>query len=184
LPFDLRWQNKFKGLYTNLDSAALSTGAPQAVGASSIDRKEVVPRFHFLMPETYMNLSGESVQAAAAFFKIPLDRILVVHDELELALGLVSLKLSGGLGGHNGLRSMRTCFGAVDFWRFRIGIGRPEHRDIAGWVLSDFTAGETPLLDQVLDACAGALIRILLQGPETLLPEFTKKDLRALTMSN
>jgi PTH1 family peptidyl-tRNA hydrolase len=139
-------------------------------------------RLHFLMPETYMNLSGESVQAVASFFKIPPARILVVHDELEIPLGTAAFKLGGGLGGHNGLRSIKACFGTPDFWRLRIGIGRPEPADrrsgdISGWVLSDFSAAERPVLEQVLDAAAAALVRALVEGPEKLLPEWNKKKL-------
>jgi PTH1 family peptidyl-tRNA hydrolase len=129
------------------------------------------------MPETYMNRSGESVAAAASFFKIPPDRILLVHDELELSLGQAALKFSGGLGGHNGLRSMRACFNTPDFWRMRIGIGRPGHDDISGWVLSDFTLAERPLMEQALNACADALLRALIQGPQSLLPEWNKKNI-------
>jgi PTH1 family peptidyl-tRNA hydrolase len=127
------------------------------------------------MPETYMNRSGESVLAAASFFHIPPERILAVHDELELPLGTAAFKFSGGLGGHNGLRSLRACFGTADFWRLRIGIGRPNHRDISGWVLSDFSAAEREILDQVLSAAAAALAQALEQGPETLLPEWNKR---------
>jgi PTH1 family peptidyl-tRNA hydrolase len=122
-----------------------------------------------------MNLSGDSGFAAASFFKIPPERILVVHDELEIPLGTASFKFSGGLGGHNGLRSMKANFGTADFWRLRIGIGRPNHDDIAGWVLSDFTRAEEPILEQVLDAAACALVTALLRGPESLLPEWNKK---------
>jgi PTH1 family peptidyl-tRNA hydrolase len=167
LPFagSLNWQKKYKGLYAGLDRAVFGE-APE--GSS---------RFHFLMPETYMNLSGESVRTAAAFFKISPERILVVHDELEIPLGTASFKFSGGLGGHNGLRSMKACFGVPDFWRLRIGIGRPNHDDISGWVLSDFSAAEKPVLDQVLEAAAAALVRALLEGPETLLPEWNKKKI-------
>ncbi|HCM28751.1 MAG TPA: peptidyl-tRNA hydrolase, partial [Treponema sp.] len=138
---------------------------------------EAPARIHFLMPETYMNLSGDSVQAAAAFFKIPPDRILLVHDELELPLGTASFKFSGGLGGHNGLRSMVARFGTPDFWRLRIGIGRPGHTDISGWVLSDFTAPEREILALVLPAAADALVRALASGAEKLLPEWGKKKL-------
>jgi PTH1 family peptidyl-tRNA hydrolase len=70
---------------------------------------------------------------------------------------------------------MRACFGTADFWRLRIGIGRPNHDDISGWVLSDFGAGEREALDQVLSAAAAALARALEQGPEALLPEWNKK---------
>ena len=167
LPFasELNWQAKHKGLYAGLDPAILPV-PPSGRRADPI---------RFLMPETYMNRSGESVRAAASFFKIPPDRILAVHDELELPLGTVSFKFSGGLGGHNGLRSMRACFGTVDFWRLRIGIGRPNHDDISGWVLSDFSAPEREILGQVLSAAAAALTQALEEGPETLLPEWNKK---------
>jgi PTH1 family peptidyl-tRNA hydrolase len=169
LPFasSLNWQAKYRGLCASLDPGALpGTDRPPTRGAAPV---------RFLMPETYMNRSGESVQAAASFFKIPPDRILVVHDELELPLGTVSFKFSGGLGGHNGLRSMRACFGTADFWRLRIGIGRPAHSDISGWVLSDFGAAEGEILDQVLSSAAATLTLALEQGPETLLPEWNKK---------
>jgi PTH1 family peptidyl-tRNA hydrolase len=171
LPFaaSLSWQKKYKGLYASLDRFWLP-GAGEADPAAP-------SRLHFLMPETYMNLSGESVLAATSFFKIPPERILVVHDELELPLGTAAFKLSGGLGGHNGLRSMRACFGTPDFWRLRIGIGRPDHDDISGWVLSDFTAPEREILDPVLDAAAAALTKALLEGPEKLLPEWNKKKI-------
>ena len=147
-----------------------SAGADRSAGGSTGPS-----RLHFLMPLTYMNLSGDSVGEVAAFFKIPAERILVIHDELELPLGTASLKFSGGLGGHNGLRSIKARLGTADFWRFRIGIGRPNHDDISGWVLSDFSKDETPLLGQVLDAGGTALGQILSYGPEFLLPEWNKK---------
>jgi PTH1 family peptidyl-tRNA hydrolase len=126
-----------------------------------------------------MNLSGESVSAAASFFKIPAGKILVVHDELELPLGTAALKFSGGLGGHNGLRSLKSSLGTADFWRLRLGIGRPNHDDIAAWVLSDFSAEEVPLLEEVLAASADALTKALVEGPESLLPEWNKKRICA-----
>jgi PTH1 family peptidyl-tRNA hydrolase len=124
-----------------------------------------------------MNRSGDSVWAAAVFFKIKPEHILVIHDELELSLGQVSLKFSGGLGGHNGLRSMKARFGTADFWRLRIGIGRPGHDDISGWVLSDFSPPERTILGPVLEAAAKALIRALVFGPQGLLPEWSKKKI-------
>jgi PTH1 family peptidyl-tRNA hydrolase len=206
LPFysSLGWQKKYKGLYAGLDRARLlpfgasppdSSPAPeepeQAGAAMSKPAPDLPPKIHFLMPETYMNLSGESVFAAASFFKIKPEQILVVHDELELPLGTVSLKFSGGLGGHNGLRSMKACFGAADFWRLRLGIGRPGDRapgqggppgsgkGIVDWVLSDFTPAEEQVLAQVLDTAAGVLVQALLRGPEGLLPEWGKKKVSA-----
>jgi len=168
----LAWQRKFKGLYAGLDSSRLD---PSGTGTAAPPDRPA--RIHLVKPETYMNLSGDAVAAAADFFKIPPDRILVVHDELELPLGTVSFKFSGGLGGHNGLRSLKARLGTADFWRLRIGIGRPGHDDISGWVLSDFSAAEATLLDPVLAAAADALRRALLAGPEGLLPEWNKKRL-------
>jgi PTH1 family peptidyl-tRNA hydrolase len=158
LPFysSLSWRKKFKGLY-----AAMNSGR----------------RIHFLMPETYMNLSGESVAEAASFFRIECGSILAVHDELELPLSTAAFKLGGGLGGHNGLRSLKACLGTPDFWRLRIGIGRPNHNDISGWVLSDFTAAEGETLDPVLSVCAEAFVKALSEGPESLLPEWNKKKI-------
>ncbi|MCL2762600.1 MAG: aminoacyl-tRNA hydrolase [Treponema sp.] len=167
LPFSgaLNWQKKYKGLYACRDG------------------------IHFLKPQTFMNISGESALAAASFYKIKRDAIIVVHDEIELPFGTLSLKFSGGLGGHNGLRSMKACFGSADFWRLRIGIGRPDGRvpgkggslehiresNVADWVLSDFTAAETEALAPVFTAGAELLVQILSGGPEPLLPEWAKK---------
>jgi PTH1 family peptidyl-tRNA hydrolase len=131
------------------------------------------------MPETYMNLSGEAVLSAAGYYKIKLEDIIVVHDELELPLGTVSLKFSGGLGGHNGLRSMKQCFGSADFWRLRIGIGRPAGNDeaVVNWVLSDFSAAEQEMLVPALSAGAELLQKTFTCEPEALLNEWKKKKI-------
>jgi PTH1 family peptidyl-tRNA hydrolase len=147
---------------------------------------------HYLKPQTYMNLSGESAQAASAFYKIKLEDVIVVHDEIELPLGTLSLKFSGGLGGHNGLRSMKASFGSADFWRLRIGIGRPDGRlpgkggnpessieaGIADWVLSNFSGDELEALEPVVTAGADLLVQALASGPEQLLPQWAKKKLQ------
>src|SRR5207248_3079207 len=94
-----------------------------------------------LKPETYMNESGRSVQAAARFFKVEPDAILVVHDEGDFDLGRLQARRGGGLAGHNGLRSIAQQLGTSDFLRLRIGVGRPERGDprpLADYVLSDF----------------------------------------------
>ncbi|MDR2257558.1 MAG: aminoacyl-tRNA hydrolase [Treponema sp.] len=189
LPFygSMNWQKKYKGLYAAFDRSRLPAPGASAVSPENPAETAPGPKIHFLLPETYMNRSGESVLAAAAFFKVPPDQILVVHDELELPLGTLSLKFSGGLGGHNGLRSMKASFGTADFWRLRIGIGRPDDRTpgqggppgsgrgVIGWVLSDFSAAEEEILAPVLEAGAGLLLRALRGEPEQLLPEWRKK---------
>jgi len=150
---NLNWQKKFKGSYAVFNETV-----------------------RFIKPLTFMNLSGESVSQAASFFKTKTDAILVVHDELELPLGVVSLKFGGGLGGHNGLRSMKASLGSAGFWRVRLGIGRPpDSVKVIDWVLSDFTAAEKETLDKILEAASGLLMNVLNGNPEDFLPEWAKK---------
>ncbi|KPK54300.1 MAG: hypothetical protein AMJ63_03660 [Myxococcales bacterium SG8_38_1] len=107
-----------------------------------------------LKPLTYMNLSGESVQAAMRFFKVPLEQVVCVHDELDLEFGVVRLKIGGGTAGHNGLRSMVQHAGGPDFVRCRVGIGRPRHGRPEQYVLSDFSSLERVELGMVLELAA------------------------------
>jgi PTH1 family peptidyl-tRNA hydrolase len=98
-------------------------------------------RLALLKPDTYMNDSGRSVQPAAAFYKAPLESLLVVHDEVDLELGRLQVRLGGGLAGHNGLRSIASRLGSPDFLRLRVGVGRPgrgDPRDVADFVLASF----------------------------------------------
>ena len=156
LPFynRLNFQNKFKGDYAVVETSVLAHWFAETGMYSKKDGSDpIVPggspdKIYFLKPLTYMNLSGESVGELARFYKILPEEILVVHDELELPLGTVSLKWSGGLGGHNGLRSMKSTFGTADFWRLRFGLTKPQNRDIADYVLSNFTADEQIILAQ------------------------------------
>ena len=100
-----------------------------------------------LKPETYMNDSGRSVQAAAKFFKVEPDAILVVHDESDLDVGRLQARRGGGLAGHNGLRSIARHLGTDDFLRLRVGVGRPgrgDPRELADYVLADFEPHEDP----------------------------------------
>lgn len=118
-------------------------------------------------PLSYMNLSGGPVAGLAGFYKIPVDHIIVVHDELDVPYGAVRLKLGGGEGGHNGLRSVSKSLGTRDYLRVRCGIGRPPGRqDPADFVLSDFSSTERKELDLVLDRAADALEALIEQGLE------------------
>ena len=111
-----------------------------------------------LKPETYMNDSGRAVSAAAKFFKVDPDAVLVVHDEGDFELGRLELKFSGGLAGHNGLRSIADQLGTKDFHRLRIGVGRPERGDprpLADWVLANFEPHEN--VEEIVERAADAI---------------------------
>jgi PTH1 family peptidyl-tRNA hydrolase len=123
--------------------------------------------FGLLKPQTYMNLSGQSVQKAMAFFKVPLAQVVVIHDELDLAFGIARVKVSGGTAGHNGLKSIVQCCGGPDFVRLRIGIGKSRSGTGEKHVLSDFSREECAELPDVLDSAARAVGDILLHGAQT-----------------
>ncbi len=106
-------------------------------------------------PQTYMNLSGDAVASASRFYKIPSERIIVLHDELDIAFGETRIKQGGGNGGHNGLRSIDERLGTVNYWRVRLGIGHPgEKYLVTPHVLGDFFADEEPVVKTWLDALA------------------------------
>ncbi|MBA3866441.1 MAG: aminoacyl-tRNA hydrolase [Solirubrobacterales bacterium] len=99
------------------------------------------PRVATLLPQTFMNESGESAGPACGSLKVPLARVIVVHDEIDLPFGEVKVRLGGGLAGHNGLKSLKRGFGDAEFWRVRAGVGRPDSTDpeiVAAYVLSGF----------------------------------------------
>ncbi|MEX2107410.1 MAG: aminoacyl-tRNA hydrolase [Solirubrobacterales bacterium] len=99
------------------------------------------PRVAVLQPLTFMNASGDSAGPARGSLKVPLDRVVVVHDEIDLPFGEVQARLGGGLAGHNGLKSLKRGLGDVDFWRVRVGVGRPDSTDpeiVSSHVLSRF----------------------------------------------
>jgi PTH1 family peptidyl-tRNA hydrolase len=116
-------------------------------------------------PKTYMNLSGGPVASLRDWFKVPVERIVVVHDELDIGFGTLRLKAGGGDNGHNGLRSITSAIGSKDYLRVRVGIGRPPGRqDPADYVLKDFAAAERKELGFHVDRAADA-VEALLTGP-------------------
>ena len=122
-------------------------------------------RLALLVPETFMNESGRSVAPALRFYKVPPERLVVVHDELDLELGDVRAKQGGGLAGHNGLRSLAEDLGTQDFLRVRIGIGRPERGDrrpVADWVLQPFPPGTD--VDRLVRDGADCTLSVLREG--------------------
>ncbi len=116
-------------------------------------------------PMTFMNLSGQPVAALARFHKVPAERVVVVHDDLDLPFGAIRLKLGGGDGGHNGLRSMTRALGSRDYYRVRVGIGRPAGRqDPADYVLADFGSAERKELPLVIELASDAVEELLRSG--------------------
>ncbi len=124
-------------------------------------------RIALLKPETYMNESGRSISAAARFYKVPVESVVVVHDDVDLDLGRLQARAGGGLAGHNGLRSIAQALGGSDFLRVRIGVGRPgrgDHRDVADFVLSPFAPHEDR--DGVVGRAADAVELLVRDGLE------------------
>lgn len=181
LPFAhrLSWQHKFKGAFCSLDASRLASWADEYhLGTSNA--RTASDAIYFLKPETYMNASGESIGELANFYKLTADHILVVHDELELPPGTISLKKGGGLGGHNGLRSTKAVLNTADFWRFRFGIGRPDNPDVADYVLSPFTSDERITMAQTFSAAAIPFTEAILSNdPTKLVVAWGKKKVSA-----
>lgn len=125
------------------------------------------PRVAILLPQTQMNVSGDSAGPARGSLRVPLERVVVLHDEIDLPFGEIQVRLGGGLAGHNGLKSLKRGFGEAEFWRVRVGVGRPDSTDpevVASYVLGRFrepreevaalverAAGETERLVERLD---------------------------------
>ena len=142
------YKQKFSGVWTR---GSLANGAPVAL----------------LKPQTFMNLSGDSVQPAAAFLKVPPADIIVVHDELDLPWKDVRLKMGGGHAGNNGVRSIIQRLGTPDFVRVRVGIGKPPpgfRGAGADWVLSDFDAVERAELPDLIGQAIDAVRRVVEDG--------------------
>ena len=141
------WRQRFKGLV-----AEGMVGGQKILG---------------LKPQTYMNASGESVQQAAAFYKLPVEAVTAFHDELDLAPGKVRVKRGGGAAGHNGLRSMDRMLGSPDYWRVRLGIGHPGSKvRVTGHVLGDFAKDDRDWVIAVLDGVADAAALLAQGKPE------------------
>jgi PTH1 family peptidyl-tRNA hydrolase len=117
-------------------------------------------------PQTFMNNSGEAVQPLMHFHKIEPANLIVVHDEIEIPFGAIRIQKNRGAGGHNGLKSINEKLGTQDYYRIRLGVGRPPdaRMDVAAWVLQNFSNDERAQLSTVLDAAGDALETLIFQG--------------------
>jgi peptidyl-tRNA hydrolase, PTH1 family len=136
-------------------------------GAATAEVRDGDARLVLVRPMGYMNRSGGPVQQTAAWYKVPAERLVVVHDDLDLEVGRLRLKLGGGHGGHNGLRDIDRRLGTPDYHRVRVGIGRPEgRRDPRDHVLSPFGRDERQRIDVTLEEAADAALAIVHDGLE------------------
>ena len=127
-----------------------------------------------MKPQTFMNLSGDAVQPAAAFYKVPPERVLVVSDDISLPLGKLRIRASGSAGGHNGLKSIIARLGTEDFPRVKIGVGAPPNKDydLVDWVLSGFHGQDAKEIAAATERAADALESILSEGVERAMNRF------------
>ena len=130
-----------------------------------------------LKPTTYMNLSGQSVSAAARFYKIPPEHIIVLSDDISLDPGRLRIRKNGSAGGHNGLKSIISSLGSQEFPRIKIGVGAKPHPeyDLADWVLSTFPLAQREEMDETYKRAADAALLLMTKGPEAAANKFNGK---------
>ena len=116
-------------------------------------------------PQTYMNLSGEAVKLAGAFYKIPPERILVLYDDVSLPLGKLRIRASGSAGGHNGIKNIIAHLGTDAFPRIKVGVGAPQREDgLVDWVIGSFTASERKVVDEAINKALDAAACVIEKG--------------------
>lgn len=142
-------------------------------GEGFIDEKKIL----LLKPQTYMNRSGDAVQAASNFYKIAPENIIVVHDEMDISLGRIMIKPSGGSAGNNGIKSIISNLGTKDFIRVRIGIGKPVAKeDGANHVLSGFSKSESTIVEESIVTATDAVIEIINNGLQSAMNKYNMKS--------
>jgi peptidyl-tRNA hydrolase, PTH1 family len=136
-------------------------------------------RLLLLKPQTFMNLSGRSVNPALHFHRLSLQDLIVIHDDIDIPFGRIKLKEGGGHAGHNGLRSLMQELGGGQFARIRVGVGRPLHGDAADYVLSPFVRDEQALLPRILEGAVDFLELLLAEGLPKAMSLCNNKDFLA-----
>lgn len=150
------WQKKFKGLFAKAEM-----------------NKDTILLFK---PMTFMNLSGEAVNEALQYFKITIDNVIVFHDDIDLFAGQIKVKQGGGAGGHNGLRSLDSHIGK-DYWRVRLGVGRPEHKgEVTNFVLGNFAKADKDWLEPLLGKIPEALPSLFEGNSALFIQKLLQKD--------
>ncbi|MBI5966520.1 MAG: aminoacyl-tRNA hydrolase [Deltaproteobacteria bacterium] len=148
-------------------------GFQSVYGRGKIGNEEVI----LSKPQTYMNLSGEAVRRLLQFFRIPPENLVVLHDDLDLPLGKIRIRLGGGHGGHQGVKSIIDALGNDGFIRLKVGIGRPVERgqDPADYVLESLTGKAKEEFKAIVERCAQVVEVLLIEGPQEAMEQFHKK---------
>ncbi len=130
----------------------------------------------FMRPQTYMNLSGEAVQPAAAYYKIPADHIIVIHDDIALPAGKLRIKRGGSDGGHNGIKSITQQLGTADYPRIKIGVGQPPHPDYdrIDWVIGKITDEELKVIRETAERAIQAAAELIAHGADSAMNKFNR----------
>ena len=174
------WNTRHNVGFAALDALADDLGAKVdrvkfqgLTGQASLNGLKLV----LLKPTTYMNLSGQSVQAAARFYKVPPAHIIVLSDDISLDPGRLRVRKSGSAGGHNGLKSIIASTGSQDFPRIKIGVGAKPHPDydLADWVLGVIPHDQRELMEKTYQRAAEAVKVLILQGPDAAANQFNGK---------
>jgi PTH1 family peptidyl-tRNA hydrolase len=156
-------------LSVRLNARLTRVQAKALVGSVNYENNKLI----LAKPQTYMNLSGGSIQGLARFYKIPLESMLVAHDDLDLPFGTIRIRPGGGPGGQKGIASTIDHLGTKDFRRLRLGIGRPPGRmDPSDYVLQNFTQADQPLLSEILDRAAQAALTFVTEGLDAAMNKF------------
>jgi PTH1 family peptidyl-tRNA hydrolase len=156
-------------LTVRLDARMSRLQARALVASLNYQDKKII----LAKPQTYMNLSGQSIQGLARFYKIPLENMIVAHDDLDLPFGTIRIRPGGGPGGQKGVASTIDRLGTKDFRRLRIGIGRPPGRmDPSAYVLQDFSKSDQTMLSEILDRAADAALAFVTEGLNAAMNKF------------
>ena len=146
-------KNKFKGL----------------IGKGEIEGQKVI----LLKPQTYMNLSGESIKEVVEFYKIEIDKLLIIYDDMDVDIGKIKLRKKGGAGSHNGMKSVIDCLNSEEFSRIRVGIGKPEDKsDMINYVLGYIPENEVKELDKATTIAKNAVIDFILCGIDNTMNKY------------
>lgn len=141
-------------------------------GRGVIEEQKVL----LLKPQTFMNLSGESIRAAADYYKIEPEEMIVIYDDISLDPGQLRIRLKGSAGGHNGIKNIIANLGTQDFPRIKVGVGaKPPRMDLADYVLSRFGAGEQKLMEEAFGEAAEAAVMMMTDGAERAMNHFNAK---------